>query len=75
VNCQGNGRKILICLKVLSTIFLKEKIRGKHFSSNTILGKIRTLGISNAKHISTSNFYTWVEPRVIIFYFIDSKTA
>jgi hypothetical protein len=55
-------------------LFGKRKIK-ENSSSNTILGKIRSLYISNAKHIYTSNFYTWMEPRVIIFYVIDPKTA
>jgi hypothetical protein len=55
-------------------LFGKRKVK-ENSSSNTILGKIRTLGISKVKNISTSSFYTWMEPRVIIFYVIDSKTA
>jgi len=54
--------------------FGKRKIT-ENSNSNTILGKIRTLGISNAKLISTLNFYTWMGPRLIIFYVIDSRTA
>jgi hypothetical protein len=72
VDCKGNGRKFLpICSYYL---FFQRKIE-ENRSSNTIMGKIRTLSISKAKLISTSNFYAWVEPKVIIFYFIDSKTA
>jgi hypothetical protein len=55
-------------------LFGKRKIK-ENSSSDKILRKIRTLDISNAKLISTSNFYTWMEPRVIIFYVIDSKTT
>lgn len=55
-------------------LFGKRKIK-QNSSSNIALGNIRTLNISNAKRLSVSSFYTRVEPTVIIFYLIDSKTA
>jgi len=55
-------------------LFGKRKVK-QNSSSNIVLGKFRTLNISNAKLLSVSSFYTRVESTAIIFYVIDSKTA